>query len=93
MRSVVSAASLCAPYVVINSRAVLLCLFHVARAYVQNPYKDNVLFYSVSEYPTRGLVYLIVLCECRLSKSWLANVRSAGRMRPRRGICGSWSRE
>lgn len=38
-----------------NSKAVLRCLFHVARAYVQNPYQDNVLFYSVSEYPTRGV--------------------------------------
>jgi hypothetical protein len=57
MRSVVCSLSLHA--VRGNSKAVLRCLFHVARAYIGSPYQDNVLFYSVSEYATGG--YCIAL--------------------------------
>lgn len=74
-----------------NSKAVLRCLFHFARAYVQNPYQENVLFYSVSKYATGG--YCIVLrCVSAgyLIQGW-PTYDSRDACGPREGsICGFW---
>ena len=53
MRSVVSAAALCTPYVVVARQFCVVYFTWLVHIY--SPYQDNVLFYSVSEYPTREI--------------------------------------
>jgi len=78
-----------------NSKAVLRCLSHVAGAYVQRPYQDNVLFYSVSEYATGGGNCIVLCCASAdyPIQGW-PKYDPRDECGPREeSICGPWSRE